>query len=273
MKKICLVVVSLLILIFFPLRTVWSQEEVVSEFNFDKAYQDYLYNYNLYLEDHKEYLIAKNSYSTYNTLTAKTLALEQMTKMLEARDQVLATFLAALRLRLAKDTNVATPSLNVLYRQLDQESDWYRQHQEVFSSAGSIPDLVNLSKKTEKQYANTDTLIYQSLLEIFFYQESLIQEKVREQIATIEEIIFQIREKGDKDPSKVERWLLEAKNKKSLSEEKFNQAKGIQISGETSNRRRGLFNSGVKVLEESHQYLRETNINLIETVREIKRGD
>lgn len=261
---------------FYPFSLVFAQEATPSEtkFDFNKAYQDYIYNYDLYLKAHKEYLVAKNQYETYQTLTSQTIALEQTLAMLRARDEVLATFLMAVRIKLADETNVASSKLNLLYLELDEEAQWFREHKETLTSAGSIPDLVELGNRAKPHQQKTDRLTYESLLEIFLYKEDFLHEKLQAQIDQVEEKIVEIRSRGDKDPSTIERWLLEAKNRKVRSDEKLKEARGINFSDRVSSgQNRARFNHGVSVIEQSHQYLKETNVALLEIIKEIKRGD
>lgn len=258
-----------LLFLFFTL-PAFAQETPPFELEFNRAHQNYLGAYNLYLEAHKEYLIAKNQAQTYQTLTAQTLALEQTIKMLEARDEVIATFLIALRAQLSRQTNIATYKLNSLYLQLEKEINWYLEHQSVFSSAGTLPDLFKLSAETEKRYPQTQVLFYQVPLQIFLHQEDLLHQKIQTQIDQTEALIAQIRTAGDKNTSQIERWLLEAKNKKNWAEEKFAQAQAIQITSQGPQKQ---LNQAKKSLQESRQYLKETNLHLIEILKEIKRGD
>jgi len=194
MKKLSIITLFFFLL-FLPSTTfstfslVFAQEATPSEvkFDFNKAYQDYIYNYDLYLKAHKEYLVAKNQYETYQTLTSQTIALEQTMAMLRARDEVLATFLMAVRIKLADETNVASSKLNLLYLELDEEAQWFREHKEALTSAGSIPDLVDLGNRAKPHQRKADRLTYESLLEIFLYKENLLHEKLQAQIDQAEE--------------------------------------------------------------------------------------
>lgn len=273
---------SLVLVLIIPafLWPAWAQEttptetEPPREFNYNRALQDYLYQFDQYRQAYKDYQVAKSQYHIYKTLTAETIALEQTIKMLQARDEVIATYLTALRLRLAEKTKVGSSRLNALYLQLDEEVIWSREHKENLTSAGSIPDLLSLSKQTEDRYKNTEILIYHSLVEIFFYQEGLIHSQIFAAISELEVKIRAIRDSGDKDVGRIERWLLEAKNRKVRSDEKLTEAQSLEISRRSdSNLRRQSYNRIIYLLEQSHQYLKETNRNLSEIIREIKRGD
>lgn len=280
MKKSLLVLLVLVLIIPTFLWPAWAQEitltetEPPREFNYNRALQDYLYQFDQYRQAYKDYQVAKSQYQTYQTLTAETIALEQTIKMLQVRDEVIATYLTALRLRLAEKTKVGSSRLNALYLQLDEEIIWFREHKENLTSAGSIPDLLSLSKQTEDRYKNTEILIYHSLVEIFLYQEGLIHSQIFFVISELEAKINVIRESGDKDVGRIERWLLEAKNRKVRSDEKLTEAQSLEISRRSdSNLRRQNYNRIIYLLEQSHQYLKETNQSLSEIIREIKRGD
>jgi hypothetical protein len=273
-KKFFLTCLSFLIIFSLPTGPPASGQEKTPEFNFKKAYEDYLYNYNLYHEAHKDYLVAKNQYETYKTLTAKTIALERTTSMLQARDEAIATFLAALRIKLADETNVSSSKLNLLYIRLDEEAIWFRNHKENLTSAGSIPDLIKISNRAQSRYGGAEALIYQSLLEISFHKEALLHEKLQEKIDEAETKIAHIRAKGDKNIAAIERWLLEAKNRKARSDEKLQAARPLTITNKQSSKDKlQQFNKITYLLEQSHQYLKEVNRNLIEIIKELKRGD
>jgi len=270
-RLVFLALLSVLVILFQPVVRAQEEERV---FDFDQAYQDYTYNYNLYLGAHKEYLVAKNQYETFQTLTSKTIALEQTTKMLQARDEVVATFLTAYRIRFADKTNVATGTLNLLYLQLEQEAEWYREHRLGLTSAGTIPDLITLSNEAQNRYGQTQSLVYQSLLEMYLYQESLLHNQLDKLVAQVETTIAGIRTEGEKDTTSVERWLLETQNRKTRGEEKLAEAQAYEI---TSRDRRDnmlqTYNRTVAQIEESHQYLKEANKALQEIIKEIRRAD
>jgi len=251
-----------------------NNAEIPAGLDFKQAYADYIQYYNAYLQAHKEYLIAKNQYETYKTLTAKTIALEQTMKMLQARDDVIITFLIALRAKLAEETNIGSSQLNLLYLWLDEEVIWFRGHKETLTSAGSIPDLIRISGRAQERYQRTEALIYQSLLEMFLYKEAAFQNQVQDQVDVLEKKIVEIRGRADKDTSVVERWLLEAKNRQARSAEKLEELSYYEIkSSQRSSEKSQNFNKSVYIIEQAHQYLKETNDALLEIVKEVKRGD
>ena len=138
MKKILLgLFISIL---FFSFSASKTLGEEVSVFNFEKAYEDYLYNLNLYRDSYHEFATAKEQYASYKTLTSKTLLLEQTINMLQKRDEALKTYLTALRLNLAETTGILNYEQNLLYLELDNQIAWLNNHKETVPSVASLED-------------------------------------------------------------------------------------------------------------------------------------
>ncbi len=82
--------------IVFLISIIYSLSSVIVRADFDQAYQDYLYQSDQYRLNLTNFLTAKNRYLTYQTLTSETEALTATKSFLEARDQVLMTYLQML---------------------------------------------------------------------------------------------------------------------------------------------------------------------------------
>ena len=266
-----LTILAALFIIFY---SFFVSSVIAQEFNFNRAYQDYLYTYSQYRDAHNEYVSAKEQYLSYKTLTAKTLALEQTLKMLQQRDKTIQTYLTALRLKMAETTGIANYKQNTLYLKLDAEVSWYAQHQDEFPSAATLEDLVESAKETERHYSKTQVLAYQALGTIFEGKENNLRSQLDDQIEAIKDKISQIREKGDKDTTTAERWFLEAENKLIRSQEKLDWAVTTLDSMKTTTRNKtGRYNDSQKLFQESHLYLKEANSYLKELIREVKIAD
>lgn len=248
-----------------------SQEQV---FDFNRAYQDYLYTYSQYREAHNEYTTAKEQYLSYKTLTAKTLALEQTLNMLQKRDETIRTYLTALRIKMAETTGISNYKQNTIYLKLDSEVAWYIKHRDNLSSAATIEDLVDSSEEAEDRYNKTLILVYQTLGVVLEGKENDLRTQINQQIKLVKEKVGQIREKGDKDVTKAERWLLEAENKLTRSQEKIDEAVNMLSSMKPTDRDKAeQYNKSQKLLNESHLYLKEANSFLKELIREVKTAD
>ena len=247
------------------------QKTFAQEFNFNRAYNDYLFNYNQYRQSYSEYVAVRESYLTYKTLTSKNLALEKTSKMLKDEDEVIRTYLTVLRMKLAETTGISNDEQNILYLKLDSEVGWYGKHQEGLSSAATLEDLVDSAKKVADKYQTTEILIYQTLGTILSGKEINFRDQLNNKIQQFKEKIGEIRQRGDKDTALAERWLLEAENRLTRSQEKQFTAQQILAKIKSSDvNKNQSYNKAQFALEESHQYLKEVNSYLKEVIREVK---
>ena len=259
-----------LLLSFF----VFSTPILGQEFNFQKAYEDYLFNYNQYRQSYSDFVAAKEAYLTYQTLTSKNTALEKTQKMLKNEDEVIRTYLTALRMKIAETAGITNDEQSILYLKLDNEVSWYGKHKDSLSSAATLEDLVSSSKKMSDQYKNTEVLTYQTLGTILSGKENDFRNQINTKIQDLKGKIGEIRQKGDKDTSLSERWLLEAENRLTRSQEKQFAAQQILAKIKSTNTDKNQsYNKAQFSLEESHQYLKEANSYLREVLREIKSAD
>ncbi|MGB9706910.1 MAG: hypothetical protein ACPLXP_02455 [Microgenomates group bacterium] len=262
---------KLMFLLFFFPSLVLAQE-----FNFNRALSDYLYNYDLYREAHQRYISAREAYLQYKTLTSKTNLLRQTLEMTRARDEVMRTYLIALKMRLNESPGISVYERNTLNLKLDNEIDWYTKHKEELSSAAILEDLVELAKKAEERYrGKTEILIYQTLHKILVGKETALRERISGQIETIRKKLKEISEKGDKNTLLAERWLLEAESRLLRFEEKINLSEQRIEKLETSfySDNSQVYKESQLLLEEAHQYLKEANRYLKEIIREVKTAD
>lgn len=269
MKRLPILILISTLLLFHSLTLINAQE-----FDFSRAYQDYLYTYSQYHTAHQDYIAAKSAYLSYKTLTAKTEAMNKTLKMLQLRDEAIRTYLTALRLKLAETTGISNYEQNVLYLKLDSEVNWYIDHRDLLPSAGTLEDLVESSTKTQEQYKKTEVLAYQTLGTILAGKEEALRDRLKEEINKINDKIAEIRQKGDKETAILERWVLEAENKLTRSQEKQFEAqqKLAKLKPSDSNKMK-KYNDARALFRESHQYLKEAHSFLKEIVREVKRAD
>ncbi|MBM3205679.1 hypothetical protein FJZ41_02430 [Candidatus Shapirobacteria bacterium] len=268
MKKI------LPVLLAFIFGFCFLKASLAQEFNFDRALNDYLYNYNLYRQSYNEYITAKESYLKYQTLNSKNEALAKTTQMLKNQDEVVKTYLTALRLKLSATPGLSAEEQNVLFLKLDSEVGWFKQHQNSLLSAATLEDLVDSAKKGAKQYQQTEILTYQTLGAILASKQMGFREKIAEQIKALKEKIGEIRLKGDKNTTTAERWLLEAENRLTRSQEKQFEAQQILAKMKATDYNKiKPYNQAQLNLEESHQYLKEANSYLKEILGELKNAD
>lgn len=242
------------------------------DFNFTKAYDDYLFNFNQYQKAHQEYVAAKSAYLTYQTLTAKTEAFDKTLALLQWRDKTVETYLTALRLRLAEATGVTDYEETVLYLKLDNEIGWYQNHYSILPSGGSPEDLFKTSEEAEDQFSATEILAFQTVGAVLNGKIDTHKLAIQNNHDILKTKIAEIRQRGDKDTAVLERWLLEAENKLTRVQEK--QFEALQIITTVSGSKKiDKYTEARLKFKEAGQYLIEANHYLLEIVREIKLAD
>ncbi len=244
------------------------------EFDFERAYQDYVFTLDVYNGVHSEYLLAKAQYDQAGTLVAQTKAQEATTKMLSARDDVVLTYMTAVRMRLLEAEGVSDITKNGLFARIDSEVAWFRDHKGRIPSAGTLKDLQEDSEEASKRFGElTQTIAYEVLATVPFGKLSLMRTAGSGILSDINNKVFQIRVNGDKDTAIIERWSLEIESKITRSLDKEIEAQAL-IPNFTSERKkvdlRENYNGVIFKLDESRQFLRDATEFMEEIIREIK---
>jgi hypothetical protein len=256
---------------------VFSQESTssgvfnTSSFDYSKAYQDYIYNLNLYRQAYQKFVLAKNEHLSYKTLTSETNALETTKEMLEARSQAIIVYLTALKMRLSETTGVLNYQSNLRFVELMKNIDTFETQKNLFPAAATLKDLLKVSSQFENQYSKTEVLTYNTLFTVVSGKENNLRDQIQFQITKLEQKLAQMSKEGLKDTLRAERWLLEAKNKITLSQQKQDEAnKNLSKLTPQQKDKNKVFAESQLMLEESNQYLKEAISNLKELVIEIK---
>lgn len=272
MKKIIILLLAFVVLVFSP-KVAIAQEE---EFDFERAYQDYVFTLDVYNSVHAEYLLSKAQYEQAGTLVAQSKAQEATTNMLEARDDVVTTYLTAIRMRMVEAEGVSDITKNGLFSRLDSEITWFKDHKERLPSAGTLADLQADSEEASERFKElTQTVAYETLSTIPFGKLSLMRTATSNILTSINNKVFQIRANGDKDTAIIERWGLEIESKitRSLDKEIEAQALIPNFTVDTSRNRRPdyrkNYNDIIFKLDESRQFLRDATEFIEEIIREI----
>lgn len=234
--------------------------------DFDRAYQDYLYQYDQYRKNLTIFLSAKNRYLTYGTLTSQTEALIATKSFLEARDVVSTTYLQML---LEKNPDESYKKL------IGDELTFFTNHKALIPAVGSLNDGVDVSEKFDEHFPLTKVIARQTIANIILGKIQNLDNRLANLTTGSEEKINSLKNQG-KDVTTLERWLLETKNKRLLSQQKFNEAqnqaaklKPTKYSIESSEN----FDKVQILIFESNQYLKEATAYLKEIKEELKYGN
>lgn len=271
MKKLLSIFFAVFVVFVF-LGRLNAQEE---PFNFERAYKDYIYNYDLYRKAYASYQLARSEYLQAKTLTAKTKARDATGEMIKTRDQVVITYLTALRMKLSESVGISDTIREGFYSRIDSEADWHTNHRELTTSAATLEDLFQDSNDAWKRFVVTEALAYEIHSEIMVGKVGVLREETRQVFGELRDFVSKVRQEGKKDTQTIERWILEIENRISRSEEKETTARKLvtELPKFGSSERLSQYNQVQYRLEESLQYLKEANSYLRETVKEIKTAD
>jgi hypothetical protein len=270
-------VLTVLFLLFGGLVTAQSTFSQQDEtFDYNRAYQDYIHNFDIYRQANEEYITARAQYLKYQTLKSKEEAREATLKMLEARDKAVETYLTALRMKLKATEGVPNDRREGVFFRIDQEVQWFIDHKEKLPSAGSLEDLVDDSKEASKRFESIEPLFYETLIVISNGKVRNIREKQSEILALIKGKMSEIKGEEREDYqfsmrkiNLIERWILETENRLMRSEEKETEALGFIVKLEPDTSLLRNYNQAQFKLEEALQYLKEANPFLKEIVKEM----
>lgn len=229
-----------------------------------QAYEDYLYQYNLYRQAHQEYILAKNKFLTYKTLSAKTDALDKTKKILWQRNEALIAYLQLLSERVGESEKISPQNQNTYYSLINQEISWLRDHNTQIASAINLSDVSNISQKMEERFIDIKILSYKTTGLILTSEQISLHQQINNQRQAINDKISHIKAEGG-DVTTLERWLIDAQSKEFLSSQKIQQATA-QFNNLSAKKTDEEFGAAKQLLIESHQYLKEEFSNLKEII-------
>lgn len=250
-----------------------AQEEEEETFDFNKAYQDYIFTLTEYQRDHAAYQLAKGQYLQSGTLASESEAIDATITMLQARDIVVRTYLIALRMRLSEAVGVSEAVRQGLFGRLNNDIFWYENHRIILTSVGSLEDLTDDNKETLEHFvAISEPLAYEVLTTVSVGKQVVLRNSMSEVTGNLKTFVNETRNGADYDFESVDRWVLEVENKitRSLDKEIAAQTEAARIYEERAKDRAGIFNNVVKRVTESFQFIREASTNAKETVRLIR---
>lgn len=265
---------NLILLLSIILQLVFAHPVLSQEFDFNKAYQDYLYNLDIYQKAHANYDIARSQYLASSTISSQTKAQEMTATMLKDRDKAVTTYLTALRMKLRETSGIDDATKNGLFGLIDSEISWYDDHSSKISSAGSLDDLTADSTQASDQFKQTEIVIYKVLVAISIGNTTDYRNRETKIIDDLRNKTSEIKVNGDKNVDSVERALADAEDKLSRSTEKEQEANTLLAKMKASDRDKlSAFNNIELSVGESLSYIKEANTILKDSIRQIKTAD
>ena len=255
----------LLLLIIAGLLYCSLQKVPQSQASFDDDYQNFLKISDSYRSSYASYISTRSQYLQFGTLSSKNDALTALKNFLGSRNDVLISYLSLLKVR----------NVDVTYTPvLDEQTQFLQLTKSQFSALGTIDDGLTASKQIEERHIPLQILSRQITAAIVIDKIDNLKLRfvVLENAAA--NLVAALRAQS-KDITILDRWLLDAKNKRLLAEDKIRQVRGEihQLNASAVDDLSSSYNSIQFTVSEANQYLREGGSYLHELGEAIKYGN
>jgi len=252
--------------LFIPLALASSQQ----------AYQDYLFQFDIYRQKYSEFAVAKNEYQKFGTLTSQTTALQKTIAMLAQRDLLLRAYLLLLNEKLVEDRGLLPTERQTYQTLLTNEIGFLESHSRLVESIGSLEDAVETSDDLQSHYNVLQASMRQTIGGISLGNLAVYARSFDTALADARSLVDSSR--GTFSPQKqatIDRWLLQIVNIRSLYQQKQEQIARLnsQFKGSSLDQQNTNLNNVKKNVAEGRQYLIEATGYLGELVNALRYED
>ena len=233
--------------------------------DFESDYQGFLQTYESYRSANSKYITTRNQYLTFKTLTSKNDALNAGKDFVKVRSDVLLSYISLLRGR-NTDSNYALL--------LDAEQNFIRDNQQKIPGIASLDDLVDVSHEIEQRHVPFQVTTRKIVDTVLINKVGTLELNYLQLETQAKQLIQTLKTQG-KDVAVLERWLLDARNKIQLTEQKAASIRD-QIATLNSPNLDDLSNSSGKIqagIFEANQYLLEATNYMNELAKAIIYGN
>lgn len=267
MKKSAWIFVSL-ILLCVPLGVVLASSQ--------QAYQDYLYQFDVYRQNYSTFTVAKNEYEKFKSLSAQTTALNATKTMLAQRDQLLRSYLLLLNEKLVEDQGLPPSTKQTYQTLLQNEAAFLTTHSQLINAVASIDDATQVSGQLESHYTVLQVTIRQIITGLALGQLSILSHYYDNNVKSAQALIS--ANAGSISSQKLEtlnRWILQIQDKRDLFQQKYDDVTqtNAQLTATDLMELDQQFSLMSQGLAQARQYLLEGAQYMIELKDELKYKD
>lgn len=128
-----------------------------------QAYQDYLYQFDVYRTKYTEFRTAKNEYEKFHSLTSQTTALSNTTAMLAQRNNLLRSYLLLLDERISENPGLNDYEKAEYHRTINTELKFFDGNNSRIAGIGTLEDAQAVSRELETHHKVLQTVIRQTI--------------------------------------------------------------------------------------------------------------
>lgn len=188
----------------------------------ERAYQDYLYQFDVYRQRYSEFQIAKNEYLKFKTLTSQAAAVEKTRLMLAQRAQFLRAYLLLLKEKINETPTMAGPERQTYLTLIDNEVSFLDNHSLLVPSVSSVEDATRVSGDLENHYIILHRAIRQTIIGISLAQLTGMSQDYDIALTNSRNLLsanpgsFTLEKQAT-----IDRWVLQITNKRTLFQKKY----------------------------------------------------
>jgi hypothetical protein len=238
-----------------------------------QAYQDYLYQYDLFRQTYTTFTTAKTEYQKFGSLQAQATAVDKTKAMLTQRNQLLNSYLFVLNEKLNEDRGLRVPDKQRYQGTLATEKSFLDTNNARIPTIGTLDDAEAISKLLATHYPTLQTGIRQVLIGISLGQLAALHLQYDATLTQIRDLIGANASQFDTQKQAVlNRWLLQIDTKRSLYQQKIDNVIAVSndLKIEDDRELDQKFDDMVKNLADGRQLLSEGSGFMGEVLTAIK---
>lgn len=240
------------------------------------AYQTYLKQFDTYRTTLNSFKIARDEYLKYKTLTAEQSALELTRNILSQRALLLRAYLQFLSEKL-QESLYMSPSDKTLYTTLiTNEIKFLEDNNALMTSVAALDDAEGTSQQLTSHYTILQSSIYQTIVGLKAAELGELDANFY-QLFTRAYEMFQANRSSytQEKQSTIDRWFLQAQNKRSLYQQKMDAIakENSTLKSSSMDEITSTFTTIQKEFLEARQYLAEASTFLQEIVSAMQYRD
>ncbi len=236
-----------------------------------QAYQDYLYQYDVYRQTYADFDVAKTEYQKFKSLGSQTDALAKTKAMLIQRDSLLRAYLLVLVEKLNEDRGLSPTERNDYQTILTNEVRFLDKHARLVPEINSLGDADTISRQLGDRYNILATTLRRTIIAISLGQLTFLSGEYDATVLKAKTAVSENRSIWDAGKrSTLDRWLLQISNKRILTQQKIDAIRKVNasLSGDLSELDRS-FTELTLDISEAKQYLFEGTGFLKELLRNL----
>ncbi|OHD25944.1 MAG: hypothetical protein A2Y38_05705 [Spirochaetes bacterium GWB1_59_5] len=241
-----------------------------------QAYQDYLYQLDVYRQTHTDFQVAKNEYEKFQSLTSESTALAKTITMLGARDMLLKSYLFLLNEKLNEDRGLSQTEKQLYQTVIGSEVKFLAEHAGRIPSIGSLEDATVVSRELESHYIVLHASLRRTIAGLVLGNLAIQSRQFDSIVASAKALVGANRGAFALDKQAImDRWMLQIDNKRSLYQQKINAitSANTKLTGNSLDDIDRNFTKILKDAGEAKQYLIEGTSYMGELITALKYQD